>query len=76
MALMAAFFTINNVRSKNNILLFVLGILMGLIFYIALVIFGALGASGIVSIFITSWMIPVILIAISMLLIFRKEVIN
>ena len=76
MALMAAFFAINNVRSKNNILFFVLGIVTGLVFYIALVIFNALGSSGIVPIFITTWMIGIILIAISMLLIFRKEIVN
>ena len=76
MALMAAFFAVNNIRSKNNIMLFVTGIALGLISYIALIIVNALGSSGIVPTFLATWMMVIILMAISVLLIFKKEVIN
>jgi lipopolysaccharide export system permease protein len=76
MSLMAAFFAINNVRSRNNSIIFVIGIAVGLIFYVSLVITGALGSSGLIPIFLATWMMAIILIIISILLIFRKEIIN
>jgi lipopolysaccharide export system permease protein len=76
MSLMAAFFAINNVRSRNNSIIFVTGIAVGLVFYVSLVIVGALGSSGLIPIFLATWMTAIILMIISILLIFRKEIIN
>ncbi|MES2677080.1 MAG: LptF/LptG family permease [Pseudomonadota bacterium] len=76
MALMAAFFAVNNVRSRNNIIIFVLGIAVGLVLYISFIIVNALGSSGLVPTFLATWMMVIILTAISILLIFRKEIIN
>jgi lipopolysaccharide export LptBFGC system permease protein LptF len=76
MSLMAAFFAINNARSRNNSIIFVVGIAVGLIFYVSLVIAGALGSSGLIPIFLSTWMMAIILMIISILLIFRKEIIN
>jgi lipopolysaccharide export system permease protein len=76
MSLMAAFFAINNVRSRNNSIIFVAGIAVGLIFYVSLVIAVALGSSGLIPVFMATWMMAIILIIISVLLIFRKEIIN
>ncbi|MCE3255420.1 MAG: putative permease [Rickettsiaceae bacterium] len=74
-ALIAAFFAINNVRGKNNIMIFVFGIGFGLVSYISLIIINSLGASGLIPTFLSTWMVAIILLAISVLLIFRKEVI-
>ncbi len=76
MSLMAAFFAINNSRSRHNIMIFVSGIALGLVFYVVLIIVNALGSSGMIPTFLTTWMMVVILMAISVLLIFRKEIIN
>ena len=73
MVLIAAFFSVNNVRSKNNIMWLVMGIISGLILYISLIIVHAFGSSGLVPIFLSTWVVVIILLAISMLLIFRKE---
>jgi len=73
MALMAAFFAINSVRSKYNIIFFVFGIAAGLVLYISLVIIAALGSSGVIPIFLSTWVVVVVLMTISMLLIFKKE---
>lgn len=76
MSLMAAYFAINNSRSKYNIMFFVSGIAVGLLFYITLIIVNAIGSSGAIPTFLTTWMMVVIMFAISMLLIFRKEIRN
>jgi lipopolysaccharide export system permease protein len=73
MALIAAFFSVNNVRSQNNITWFMLGVIFGLVSYIALIIIRAFGASGLIPVFLSTWMTAIILLAISMLLIFKKE---
>ncbi len=73
MSLIAAFFSVNNVRSKNNILWFTAGIISGLILYISFVIIHAFGSSGLIPIFLSTWMATITLLAISMLLIFKKE---
>jgi lipopolysaccharide export system permease protein len=72
-SLVAAFFAVNNVRSKNNIFLFVSGVICGLVLYIGFIIIRAFGASGLIPIFLSTWMATIILLAISMLLIFKKE---
>jgi lipopolysaccharide export system permease protein len=72
-SLVAAFFAVNNVRSKNNIFLFVSGVICGLVLYIGFIIIRSFGASGLIPIFLSTWMTTIILLAISMLLIFKKE---
>ena len=76
MALMAGFFAVNNVRGRNNIMIFVFGITVGLVLYISFIIINALGSSGLIPTFLATWMTSIILMAISILLIFRKEAIN
>lgn len=76
MSMMAAYFAINNSRSKNNVMFFVSGIALGLLFYIVLIIVNAIGSSGIIPTFLTTWMVVIIMMAISVLLIFRKEIIS
>jgi lipopolysaccharide export system permease protein len=73
MSLIAAFFSVNNVRSKNNIVWFICGIMLGLVLYVSLIIVQAFGSSGLIPVFLSTWMTAIILLAISMLLIFRKE---
>ncbi|MFT7088039.1 MAG: lipopolysaccharide export system permease protein [Rickettsiales bacterium] len=75
-ALIAAFFAVNNIRGKNNITMLVCGIAVGLIAYISLIIINAVGSSGIIPFFLATWMTAIILLAISVLLIFKKEAIN
>ncbi|MFT5703123.1 MAG: lipopolysaccharide export LptBFGC system permease protein LptF, partial [Rickettsiales bacterium] len=52
------------------------GIAVGLIAYISLIIINAVGSSGIIPFFLATWMTAIILLAISVLLIFKKEAIN
>jgi len=73
MSLIAAFFAVNNVRSKNNVLWFICGIVSGLVLYISFIIIHAFGSSGLMPIFLSTWMVTIIMLAISVLLIFRKE---
>lgn len=73
MSLIAAFFAVNNVRSKNNILLLIAGTISGLVLYITSIIISAFGSSGLIPIFLATWMITIIMLAISILLIFKKE---
>lgn len=73
MSLIAAFFAVNNVRSKNNVLWFICGIVSGLVLYITFIIVHAFGSSGLIPIFLATWMTTAIVLAISILLIFRKE---
>jgi lipopolysaccharide export system permease protein len=75
-SLIAAFFTINNVRNKNNIILFVAGIAVGLVLYISFIIINAFGSSGLIPTFLATWMVAIITLSISVLLIFRKEAKN
>ena len=72
-ALLGAFFAANNIRNKNNIYLFVSGIISGLILYIISIVISAFGSSGLIPIFLSTWMVAIILLATSMLLIFKKE---
>lgn len=76
MVLIAGFFAVNNVRNRNNVILFVMGIMSGLILYTGLIIVNAFGASGLIPTFLATWTISIILLSLSVLLIFRKEVVN
>lgn len=73
MTIMAAYFSINNIRNRNNALFIVSGIIFGLITYIGLNILNALGSSGILPSFMSTWLITILFLAISIILVFKKE---
>lgn len=73
MTLIACYFGLNHIRNQNSTLMIFLGVIAGLIFYITSSIMSALGASGLISIFASTWVIAAIILAIGTLLIYRKE---
>jgi len=73
MTLMACYFGLNHVRNQNSVLMIFLGISSGLILYIISSIINALGSSGLISIFASTWTITSICLAIGTLLIYHKE---
>ncbi len=73
MCFIAAFFAINNTRSRNNGLLFILGIVVGLILYVVLVVSLQFGSSGIIPVFLSTWTMAIMLLFIGIMLIFKKE---
>lgn len=75
MVLIATFFAINNIRNKNNILRFVAGVMVALVLHIGLIIVGAIGASGLIPEFLSTWISSLILLSLGILLIFAKETI-
>lgn len=72
-SLIATFFAINNVRGKNNILFFVLGVIVSLVIYILSIMISAFASSGIIPIVLSTWVITAMLLALGLLLIFKKE---
>lgn len=72
-SLIASYFAINSIRSRNNMIYIVIGTIFGLITYISLNIVNALGASGVIPSFMATWMITLLFLAIAVLLVFRKE---
>lgn len=73
MTLIACYFGLNHVRKQNSALMIFLGIIAGLIFYIISSIMVALGSSGIISIFASTWVIAIVMLSIGVLMIYRKE---
>ena len=73
MTLIACYFGLNHVRNHNSILMIFLGTICGLLFYITSSIINAIGSSGLIPIFASTWVIAFICLAIGTLLIFRKE---
>lgn len=73
MTLIACFFGLNHIRSKNSLAMIFFGIVTGLTLYIISSIVTALGSSGLISIFASTWVIVVICLAIGTLLIYQKE---
>jgi lipopolysaccharide export system permease protein len=73
MVLIAAYFSINSIRNRNNIVYILAGIIFGLITYISLNIINALGSSGIIPLFMATWLVTILFLAVSTLLVFRKE---
>ena len=73
MILMAAYFAINHIRNKNNIIYVVIGIIGGLILYVGSSIIIAFGSSGIIPPFASTWVMTVILLTATILMIFKKE---
>lgn len=73
MTFIACFFGLNHIRNQNAILMIFIGIGAGLIFYISSSIMVALGSSGLIPIFASTWIIAIICLSIGTLLIYRKE---
>ena len=73
MTLIACYFGLNHIRSQNAILMIFSGIALGLIFYITSSILNALGSSGLIPIFASTWIIAIICLSIGTLLLYRKE---
>ncbi|NBV07133.1 MAG: LptF/LptG family permease [Proteobacteria bacterium] len=73
MTLIACYFGINHNRNNKSIFLLFIGITLGLILYITAGVIGALGSSGLIPVFASTWTIAIICLAIGTLLIYRKE---
>lgn len=73
MTLIACFFGLNHVRNQNTVLMLFIGVITGLGLYITSTIVNALGSSGLIPVFASTWIIVVICLAIGTLLIYRKE---
>ncbi len=73
MTMISCYFGLNHIRNRNTILLIFIGIIAGLILYIIATIINALGSSGLISIFASTWVIAIIFLAIGTLLIYHKE---
>lgn len=73
MTLIACYFGLNHVRNQNAILMIFFGIIIGLALYIISSIITALGSSGLIPIFASTWVITVICLAVGTLLIYQKE---
>lgn len=73
MAIVAAYFSINNGRSRSNSLYVVLGIIFGLFAYVGLNIINAFGSSGLLPAFMSTWLVTLLFLAGAIILIFRKE---
>jgi lipopolysaccharide export system permease protein len=73
MTLIACYFGLNHVRNTNSVTMIFLGIIIGLTLYITSSIVSALGASGIIPVFVATWLIAIICLAVGILLIYQKE---
>lgn len=73
MIFIACYFGLNHTRSRSAILMIFLGITFGLILYVTSAIITALGSSGLIPTFASTWVISIICLAIGVLLIYRKE---
>lgn len=73
MSLIACYFGLAHFRSRKNVLIIFIGIITGLMFYIITSITNALGSSGLIPIFASTWLISLICLSIGTLLIYRKE---
>ena len=73
MAIISVYFSINNIRSRNNVTYILCGIIFGLFTYILLNVVNALGYSGILPVFMSTWLVTFLLSAVAILLLFEKE---
>ena len=73
MIFFATYFGICSVRNRKAQIRVFVGIIFGLIVFIASSISFSLGSSGLISVFESTWLISLIYISISILLIYRKE---
>lgn len=73
MTFIACFFGLNHIRSQKSSVMIFLGIITGLVVYIASEILQNLGASGIISNFAATWLVIIICLASGVLMIYKKE---
>lgn len=73
MTLIACYFGLNHIRNQNTILMIFFGIALGLALYIISGIITALGSSGLIPTFASTWVITIICLAVGTLLIYQKE---
>lgn len=73
MTLIACYFGINHIRNQKTVAMIILGILIGVAFYITSNILNSIGSSGLISIFTSTWMVSLICLASGILLIYHKE---
>jgi len=73
MSLIACYFGLNHIRSNNSIVMIFLGIILGLVLYIASSVINSLGSSGLIPTFAATWVIAIISLAFGVLLIYKKE---
>lgn len=73
MTLIACYFGLNHIRNQNSILMIFFGTIIGLALYIISSIVNALGSSGLIPIFASTWVIAIVCLAIGTLLIYQKE---
>lgn len=73
MVFIACFFGLNHARNQTTVLMIFLGVTTGLVLYIISTIISALGSSGLIPIFASTWVIAIICLAIGILLIYKKE---
>lgn len=75
MSLIACYFGLTPVRSKNAILMAFLGAAFGLLIYVTLSIISSLSVSGLIPIFAATWLVAIFLTAVGVLIIYEKEVV-
>jgi len=73
MIFFATYFGICSIRNRKSQIKVFIGIIFGLIVFIASSISFSLGSSGLISVFESTWLISLIYLAVSILLIYRKE---
>jgi lipopolysaccharide export system permease protein len=73
MIFFATYFGICNVRNRKSQIKIFIGIIFGLIIYLTASISFSLGSSGLISSFEATWLISFVYLAISILLIYKKE---
>lgn len=73
MILLSSFFSMNNFRDLRSSIKLVVGIAAGLFVYISISFIKALGSSKIIPIFLSTWVVALMCLALSVILIYQKE---
>lgn len=73
MTLIACYFGLTHIRNNNSVVMIFFGIVIGLMLYIISSIVNALGSSGIIPVFVATWLVVIICLAVGILLIYQKE---
>ncbi len=73
MVLISSFFGINSFRDKRSAMKLVFGLAVGLAIYIMINLIKALGASKIIPVFVSTWLVVSICFAISIIVLYKKE---
>jgi len=73
MSLIACYFGLSHFRNQRSVIITFIGIATGLVFYITTSITNALGSSGLIPVFSSTWLISLICLSVGILLIYRKE---